>query len=231
VGKKGTDRHITRHGDYFFQLVRGDHDSAKKHRAFYDEYRAVMDLTAEFFLETVDTVFVHHLLATGEMRHRGRPVRPAAVRRVALMTIEGGNDEICSTGQTEAAHDLCGNLPRAMREHYVQPEAGHYGIFGGSRFRREIVPRIGEFILKAEAASPIRSMTPRRQERGRRTFANERNCHQSASSRGVNLRPQGGDSIRNHQGSSHNSRCVPCVTRSHDSVARDALRPTWPNAS
>lgn len=224
------DRHITRHGDYFFQLVRGDHDSAKKHRAFYDEYRAVMDLTKEFFLETVDTVFVHHLLATGEMRHRGRLVRPAIVRRVALMTIEGGNDEICSTGQTEAAHGLCGNLPRAMREHYVQPEAGHYGIFGGSRFRREIVPRIGEFILKAEAASPIRSMAHRSQERGRRIFINQRNCRLPAGSRSFSSRPQGGDWIRSHQGSGHNSRCAPCVMRSHDNLARDALRPTWPDA-
>jgi poly(3-hydroxybutyrate) depolymerase len=176
------DRHITRHRDYFFQLVRGDRDSAEKHPEFYDEYRAVMDLTAEFFLQTVDKVFVRHLLAMGEMRHRGRLVRPSAIRRVALMTIEGGNDEICGAGQTEAAHSLCGNLPRSMRDHYVQPEAGHYGIFSGSRFRREIVPRIGEFIMKAEAASPSCSMTHRRQERGRRSFANERNCRQFASS-------------------------------------------------
>jgi poly(3-hydroxybutyrate) depolymerase len=224
------DRHITRHRDYFFHLVLGDYDSAKKHRAFYDEYRAVMDLTAEFFLQTVDTVFVHHLLATGEMRHRGRLVSPSAIRRVALMTIEGGKDEICGAGQTEAAHGLCGNLPRSMRDHYVQPEAGHYGIFSGSRFRREIVPRIGEFILKAEAASPTCSMMPRRQERGRRIFANERSP-QPASSRRVSFRPQGGNSNRSQQRNSHNSRCVPCVTLSHDGVARDAVRPKWPDAS
>jgi PHB de-polymerase C-terminus len=204
-------------------LRSGDRDSAEKHRGFYDEYRAVMDLTAEFFLQTVDTVFVRHLLAKGEMRHRGRLVRPSAVRRVALMTIEGGKDEICGAGQTEAAHGLCGSLPRSMRDHYVQPEAGHYGIFSGSRFRREIVPRIGEFILKAEAASC--SMAHRCQERGRRIFANERNCRQTSGSRGVSSHPQ------SHQGSGHNSRCVPCVTRSHDGVAQDALRPTWPDAS
>ncbi len=218
------DRHITRQRNYFSHLVLGDNDSAKKHRGFYDEYRAVMDLTAEFFLQTVDTVFVRHLLAKGEMRHRGRLVSPSAIRRVALMTIEGGKDEICGAGQTEAAHGLCGNLPRSMRDHYVQPEAGHYGIFGGSRFRREIVPRIGEFILKAEAASPSGSVTPRRQERGRRIFANEQICRQPASSRGVSFRPQGGDSIRSHQRGSHNSRCVPCVTRSAPTPPRIQTR-------
>jgi PHB de-polymerase C-terminus len=138
-------------------------------------------------------VFVHHLLAKGEMRHRGRLVRPSAIRRTALMTIEGGNDEICGAGQTEAAHGLCGSLPRSMRDHYVQPEVGHYGIFSGSRFRREIVPRIGEFILKAEAASPSCSIAHRHQERGRGIFANKRNYLQSASSRRVGFRLQGGD--------------------------------------
>jgi poly(3-hydroxybutyrate) depolymerase len=216
------DRHITRHQDYFFHLVFGDRDSAEKHRSFYDEYRAVMDLTAEFFLQTVETVFVRHLLPTGEMRHRGRLVSPSAIRRVALMTIEGGNDEICGPGQTKAAHGLCDNLPRSMRDHYVQPEAGHYGIFSGSRFRREILPRIGEFILKAEAASSSRSIAHWHQERGRRNFANKRYCLQSASSRRVGFRPQGPDSIRSHQRNSQNSRCVPCVTLSHDSLARDA---------
>jgi poly(3-hydroxybutyrate) depolymerase len=184
------DRHIARHLDFFSHLVLGDRDSAEKHRGFYDEYRAVMDLAAEFFLQTVDTVFVHHLLATGEMRHRGRLVRPSAVRRVALMTIEGGNDEICGAGQTEAAHSLCRSLPPSMRDHYVQPEAGHYGIFSGSRFRREILPRISEFILKAEAASPSRSIAHRRQERGHRIFAHERNCPPPGSSRGVSSRPR-----------------------------------------
>ena len=107
------DRHITRHQDFFLDLMRGDQASAQKHRAFYDEYLAVMDLTAEFFLQTIDTVFVHHRLAKGEMTHRRGLVRPAAIRHVALMTIEGQNDNICGVGQTEAAHGLCGNLSEA----------------------------------------------------------------------------------------------------------------------
>ena len=134
--------------------MRGDQAPAQKHRAFYDEYLAVMDLTAEFFLQTIDTVFVHHRLAKGEMTHRRGLVRPLAIRHVALMTIEGQNDDICGVGQTEAAHGLCGNLSASMREHYVQPEVGHYGLFSGSRFRRDIAPRINEFISKAKAPIP-----------------------------------------------------------------------------
>ena len=105
------DRHIEAHHNLFLHLVKGDGDSAQKHREFYDEYLAVMDLAAEFYLQTVDTVFVRHALPKGEMTHRGRPVDPAAIRRVALMTVEGENDDISSVGQTEAAHALCVNIP------------------------------------------------------------------------------------------------------------------------
>jgi poly(3-hydroxybutyrate) depolymerase len=140
------DRHITAHKDFFMHLVKNDGDSAEKHRDFYDEYLAVMDLTAEFYLQTVDTVFVRHALPKGEMTHRGVPVDPAAIRNVALLTIEGENDDISGIGQTRAAHDLCVNIPADMRAHYMQPAVGHYGVFNGSRFRAEIVPRIADFI-------------------------------------------------------------------------------------
>ncbi|NGN43738.1 polyhydroxyalkanoate depolymerase [Mesorhizobium sp. CGMCC 1.15528] len=140
------DRHITAHKDFFMHLVKNDGDGAEKHRDFYDEYLAVMDLTAEFYLQTVDTVFVRHALPKGEMTHRGVPVDPAAIRNVALLTIEGENDDISGLGQTQAAHDLCVNIPDDMRAHYMQPAVGHYGVFNGSRFRSEIVPRISDFI-------------------------------------------------------------------------------------
>ena len=101
------DRHIEAHHNLFLHLVKGDGDSAQKHREFYDEYLAVMDLAAEFYLQTVDTVFIRHALPKGEMTHRGRRVDPAAIKRVALMTVEGENDDISGVGQTEAAHALC----------------------------------------------------------------------------------------------------------------------------
>ncbi len=140
------DRHITAHKEFFFHLVKNDGDGAEKHRDFYDEYLAVMDLTAEFYLQTVDTVFVRHALPKGEMVHRGVPVDPAAIRGTALLTVEGENDDISGLGQTEAAHDLCVNIPGGRRSHYVQPAVGHYGVFNGSRFRAEIVPRIVSFM-------------------------------------------------------------------------------------
>ena len=140
------DRHIIAHKDFFMHLVKNDGEVAEKHREFYDEYLAVMDLTAEFYLQTVDTVFIRHSLPKGEMVHRGTRVDPGAIRNVALLTVEGENDDISGLGQTEAAHDLCVNIPRNMRQHYVQPKVGHYGVFNGSRFRAEIAPRIVDFI-------------------------------------------------------------------------------------
>src|SRR6188768_80716 len=129
------DRHIEAHQNLFMHLVKGDGDSAQKHREFYDEYLAVMDLAAEFYLQTVDTVFIRHALPKGEMMHRDRRVDPAAIKRVALMTVEGENDDISSVGQTEAAHALCVNIPAEDKVHYMQPAVGHYGVFNGSRFR------------------------------------------------------------------------------------------------
>src|ERR671935_2326545 len=147
------DRHIEAHRKLFLHLVQSDGDSAQKHREFYDEYLAVMDLAAEFYLQTVETVFIRHALPKGEMTHRGVSVDPAQIRRVALLTVEGENDDISGVGQTEAAHRLCVNIPPERKAHWLQPAVGHYGVFNGSRFRAEIVPRISDFVLSNNAAN------------------------------------------------------------------------------
>jgi len=149
------DRHINAHRDLFFHLVEGDGDSAEKHRAFYDEYLAVMDLTAEYFLQTVEEVFVRHTLAQGEFMHRGRRIDPSLIRRTALMTVEGEKDDITGVGQCHAAHRLCSGLARSKRAHWLQPGVGHYGIFNGSRFRKEIAPRISAFIRRHDARTSV----------------------------------------------------------------------------
>jgi poly(3-hydroxybutyrate) depolymerase len=150
------DRHMDAHKQLFSNLVKGDGDLVDKHREFYDEYLAVMDLTAEYYLQTVDTVFVKHALPKGEMTHRGKPVDPTQVTRVALMTVEGEKDDISGLGQTEATHGICTSIPDHRRVHYVQKGVGHYGVFNGSRFRSEIVPRINDFMMSAQnpKASP-----------------------------------------------------------------------------
>ncbi len=140
-------RHIQAHRDLFQHLVEGDGDSAQTHREFYDEYLAVMDLAAEYYLQTVETVFVRHALPKGEMTHRGERVDPSRIRRVALMTVEGEHDDISGLGQTEAAHWLCDHIPADRKTHYLARGVGHYGVFNGSRFRAEIAPRIADFIL------------------------------------------------------------------------------------
>jgi len=149
------DRHIEAHRELFQHLVRGDGDSAQKHREFYDEYLAVMDLAAEYYLQTVDTVFVRHALPLGEMTHRGRPVDPSRIKRVALLTIEGEHDDISGVGQTEAAHRLCVNIPADRKAHWLQHGVGHYGVFNGSRFRSEIAPRIADFVLSMSQSGRI----------------------------------------------------------------------------
>jgi poly(3-hydroxybutyrate) depolymerase len=143
------DRHIDAHKNLFRHLVEGDGDSAQKHREFYDEYLAVMDLTAEYYLQTVDTVFVKHALPKGEMTHRGRLVDLSKIERISLMTVEGEKDDISGLGQTEAAHRLCSSLSADKKVHYMQKGVGHYGVFNGSRFRSEIVPRISDFMHNA----------------------------------------------------------------------------------
>ena len=140
------DRHLNAHKDLFVNLVRGDGDSVDKHKEFYDEYLAVMDLAAEYYLQTIDQVFVKHQLAKNEMTHRGEPIDLRAIRHTALMTIEGEKDDITGAGQTEAAIHLSTNLARSKKVHYTQPGVGHYGIFNGSRYRNEVVPRIVGFM-------------------------------------------------------------------------------------
>jgi poly(3-hydroxybutyrate) depolymerase len=140
------ERHLEAHRDLFKHLVEGDGDGADKQRDFYDEYLAVMDLTAEFYLQTVETVFLRHALPKGEMIHRNEKVDPSAIRSIALFTVEGENDDISGVGQTKAAHEITPNIPAGMKAHYMQPKAGHYGVFNGSRFRSEIAPRIADFI-------------------------------------------------------------------------------------
>jgi poly(3-hydroxybutyrate) depolymerase len=154
------DRHLTAHWDMFNHLIEGDGDSAEKHRDFYDEYMAVMDLTAEFYLQTVDTVFVKHSLPKGEMLHRGEKVDLGAITRCALMTVEGENDDISGVGQTKATHDLCVNLAKDKQLYHLQKDVGHYGVFNGSRFRKFIAPKIVEF-TEAQSASVVRPLKRR----------------------------------------------------------------------
>jgi poly(3-hydroxybutyrate) depolymerase len=144
------DRHVKAHRDQFWALFNGDAAKAAQHRRFYDEYLAVMDLPADFFLETVKTIFQDHSLAKGELTWRGRPVRPEAIRRTAVMTVEGEKDDICGIGQTMAALDLCRSLPVTMRSYHLQTGVGHYGVFSGRRWAQAIYPRVREMIQANE---------------------------------------------------------------------------------
>jgi poly(3-hydroxybutyrate) depolymerase len=152
------DRHIEAHREFFNHLIHGDGEDAEKHREFYDEYLSVMDLTAEFYLQTVDLVFKQYALPKGEMVHRGVKVDPSAITKTAMFTVEGEHDDITGLGHTRAAHDLTTSLPAEMREHYMAPNVGHYGVFNGSRFRADIAPRIADFILThSRSAAPTAS--------------------------------------------------------------------------
>lgn len=145
------DRHMDAHVKLFEHLVEGDGDSAEQHRDFYDEYLAVMDLPAEFYLQTIKAVFQDHSLPCGTFNHRGRIVNPAAITQTALMTVEGERDDITGPGQTQAAHDLCANIPAHMKRHHLQPKVGHYGVFHGRRWREEILPNVRDFIRSNDA--------------------------------------------------------------------------------
>jgi poly(3-hydroxybutyrate) depolymerase len=144
------DRHINAHLRQFEHLVKGDDDSAESHRTFYDEYLAVMDLTAEFYLQTIQVVFKEHQLPRGVWVSRGRPIDPSAIE-TALMTVEGELDDISGVGQTKAAHTLTPNIPGARRAHWEQPRVGHYGIFNGRKWREQIMPRVRAFIRENDA--------------------------------------------------------------------------------
>ncbi len=140
------DRHIGEHIGLFRHLVRGDGDSAEQHRRFYDEYLSVMDLPAEFYLQTIETVFQKHALPNGTWVSRGRKIDPAAITKTAVMTVEGELDDISAPGQTIAAQRLCSSLPDSMRKTHFQKGVGHYGIFNGRRWRESILPEIRSFI-------------------------------------------------------------------------------------
>ncbi len=141
-------RHAQSHWEFYLHLREGDNESAEEHRKFYDEYNAVLDMPAEYYLETIKTVFQDHALPQGTWDVEGKRVRPQDIGNVALLTIEGELDDISGSGQTEAAHGLCSGLPKDMKEHYTAPKCGHYGIFSGRRWREMIAPRITDFIRK-----------------------------------------------------------------------------------
>jgi len=140
------DRHMDAHWEMYQHLVEGDEESLESKRAFYEEYRAVMDLTAEFYLQTLKVVFMEHHLPRGIMVSRDRPVEPSKITRTALFTVEGERDDISGVGQTRAAHDLCVALPSTMKAHYEQKGVGHYGIFNGGKWRKLIAPKVKAFI-------------------------------------------------------------------------------------
>ena len=139
-------RHQQAFRDLYQQLIDGEHESAEATKRFYDEYFAVNDLPAEFYLETVAQVFQEYKLAKGEFLVRGERVDPTAIRRTALFTVEGERDDICSIGQTVAAHDLCSGIRPYMKSHHVQVGVGHYGVFSGRRWQTQIYPRVREMI-------------------------------------------------------------------------------------
>ena len=141
------DRHLNSFRGYYDDLAQGEHAKAEATRSFYAEYFAVADLPAEFYLETVRIIFQEYALARGRLAWRGRTVDPGAIRRTALLTVEGERDDICSLGQTLAAHDLCKNLRQYMRTHYIQAGAGHYGVFSGQRWNHYVYPIVRDVIL------------------------------------------------------------------------------------
>jgi len=138
--------HLVSHWEMFKHLVVGDEESASATQKFYEEYRSVCDMTAEFYLQTVDVVFQRHLLPKGELEHRGRLVRPDAIRDTALLAIEGERDDISGIGQTKAALDIATKLPKAKKEYFIAREVGHYGIFNGRKWREKIAPVVERFI-------------------------------------------------------------------------------------
>ncbi|MEZ5938482.1 MAG: polyhydroxyalkanoate depolymerase [Hyphomonadaceae bacterium] len=143
-------RHIDAHRDLYQSLVEGDETEADRIKEFYDEYFAVLDLTEEFYLETVQWVFQEMRLPTGKLMHRGVPVDPSAIRRTALLTVEGERDDICSVGQTSAAHDLVTKLRPHLRHHHLQAGVGHYGVFNGRRWESQIYPKVRSVIIASE---------------------------------------------------------------------------------
>ena len=154
------ERHATSHYDYFQDLIRGDDDSADSHREFYDEYNAVIDLPAEYYLDTIKTVFQDFALVNGTWVVHGETVRPQDITGTALLTIEGELDDITGGGQTRAAHDLCAGIPKSRQFHYDVMGAGHYGIFSGRRWREKVYPEVKNFIARHDAVSQTKIAHP-----------------------------------------------------------------------
>ncbi|HEV3183432.1 MAG TPA: polyhydroxyalkanoate depolymerase [Xanthobacteraceae bacterium] len=144
------ERHLKAHRDLYDNLAAGEYEKAQATKAFYDEYFAVLDLTAEFYLETVERVFQQHALPLGELEFRGQRVDPAAIRRTMLLTVEGEKDDVCAVGQTVAAHDLCNKLRPYLKRHHMQPGVGHYGVFSGKRWEGQIYPIVKNVILASD---------------------------------------------------------------------------------
>jgi polyhydroxyalkanoate depolymerase len=144
------DRHRKAHLDLYEHLAQGNIEKAEAIKTFYDEYFAVLDLTAEFYLETVAWVFQEARLAKGELKFRGAPVNPKAIKRTMLLTVEGERDDICAIGQTAAAHDLCSSLRPHMRRHHLQTGVGHYGVFSGRRWESQVYPQVRHTILATD---------------------------------------------------------------------------------
>jgi poly(3-hydroxybutyrate) depolymerase len=165
------DRHATSHYDYFQDLIRGDGESADSHRAFYDEYNAVIDLPAEYYLDTIKTVFQDFALVNGTWEVRGELVRPQDITGTALLTIEGELDDITGGGQTRAAHDLCEGIPKSRQFHYDVMGAGHYGIFSGRRWREKVYPEVKNFIARFNSAARAGSARPQALPVRRKTAA------------------------------------------------------------
>ena len=164
------DRHMSSHYDYFLDLIRGDGDSAESHRQFYDEYNAVLDLPAEYYLDTIKTVFQDFALVNGTWKVRGQLVRPQDIRGVRLLTVEGELDDISGAGQTRAALDLCSGIPAQHKRHFDVLGAGHYGIFSGRRWREVAYPEVRRFIGQGAAAvskSATKTTTPQGRKRTR----------------------------------------------------------------
>jgi poly(3-hydroxybutyrate) depolymerase len=146
------DRHVNSHWEYYLDLIKGDQDDVDAHRRFYDEYNAVLDLPAEYYLDTIRIVFQEHRLPEGTWHVHGERVAPEAIRNVALFTIEGELDDISGSGQTQAAHELCRGIPEAQKRHLTAIGVGHYGIFSGRRWREMISPQIAQFIRAHDSA-------------------------------------------------------------------------------
>jgi polyhydroxyalkanoate depolymerase len=143
-------RHVKAHHELYENIVKGEHAKAQATKDFYDEYFAVLDLTAEFYLETVRLVFQEHALALGTLEFRARRIDPKAIRRTMLLTVEGEKDDICAIGQTVAAHDLCSSLKPYLKRHHMQPGVGHYGVFSGKRWEGQIYPLVKNVILSSD---------------------------------------------------------------------------------